>query len=1006
MHGMHGRGSSSASIPGTTPPATGVRSVRTGHTHMGDTGANAPAYSLAPPRRTASAAVLTAAPHSHTHVVHAHAHAQALVRVRSGTGMHADNSGSGSMSQRLHHTRSASTALLQQLQGAPHLEDHIHEAPMLTASFSHHTKHTTVHAGPLALSVSSSLLDIAQRCVTVATGVLPQEASSAIVDTSPACMLLAAADAAAQCPQGPTATVRIHSASLAIRLPAVSHPDEGGSNAESQVCSQVAVAQCEVRVGTVAHPSCIARLVDDVRTIQDRVPQLHAFSASRGGAGGDSTNTPLAPRSLQHPAASWQQCAHACGSARAGRGPVESLAIALTTPLHVNVLDSSASLMLSQQGDQLESHMHVVSPTSSLHPLYNPGREPFPVAYPAPVATLGTARANMRLPIAQFAPVAANLALHELVAQVDQAHIDSAQCLMEACGKYACIAQTVAKASAGNHTARRTGDSSVGIPPLEVRVAVNNALVTVSRGGEYRDDACASVSWSQLHASFCSDTSGTVLRSVPMHYVAAPAVAFHTCMFGDLAPDAPAVFVEVSEFEVTCLNGCIGDVMHDMHAYIPPRTVRAAFSHMAARVRLQAPYYALQCVTADIYNLRADAASPADDEMQSPMASCLNRTQPHAWDAPPQPLRVIGTSSTAHEHAQVNFSFDGGHNNSAAVAEASSSLVRIAFSNIGKEDVQTVFEGDARTAQHMYGMHARGSTPAKFAKCETPFGSAVSVLILRGRVCAQYLTEIFSGWPKDPSGHKASATGTTSSGLNSSGVQKTDVPGVAKGASDACGTRSHTFHAAHSHVHDNGNSSASQQTCPRKPPKGSKEEKGSGEFRAAAEPISQNIALSLDIVDSELFVMLPGKSPTAAATVEAPPVATTSAPGRRKSTTTAASQHGHALQFPPLATALVSQSGGQEGACATLHIKRWYLLVHSELLTVTSGLSMPAVVAIKATEQQAEALRDSAGCMHERVATGGRVSHSALEDVPPMTPMTGFTFNGGPVGAALEKIIV
>ena len=168
---MQTRGSGSASVQGGTPPAGAgaARAFRDRASHIGGKsfpggGGSAPPYPLAAPRRTASAAVIATAPHSHTHAVHAHAHVQALVRVRSATDRYGDISTSGSM-QRLCHTRSASASLLHQLQNAPQLDAHMHEAPMLTISFSNHTRHTTVHAGPVALSVSPALLGLAQRCV-------------------------------------------------------------------------------------------------------------------------------------------------------------------------------------------------------------------------------------------------------------------------------------------------------------------------------------------------------------------------------------------------------------------------------------------------------------------------------------------------------------------------------------------------------------------------------------------------------------------------------------------------------------------------------------------------------------------------------------------------------------------------------------------------------------------------------------------------------------------------
>ena len=876
---------------------------------------------------------------------------------------------------------------------------------MVTVAFSHHTKHTTVHAGPVALLVSPQLLELAQRCVTVATGVLPPMAPSAITDASPACTLLAAADGAAQWPQGPTATVRIQGASVAVRLPVGGVSEDWGRGLESQVCSQAAFAQCELRVGTVAPPACIARLVDDVRVMQDRMPQLHTSGMHARGMHGASAHTPKAPPFAQPPAASWLQCAHACSSGRAARGPIESLSMALTIPLHVSIPDSSVSLMLSQHAESSESHMHVDSPTSPHQAFYAAERELFPAGCASPVATLGTARASMRLPVAQFAPVAANLALHDLVAQVEQAHIDSAQCLMRAAQQLSRITDALMHASAGERTARSTHDAAAAnIPPVELKAEVNSAKVTVSRGGDYHNDACAQVSWSQLHASFCSDASRTVLQSMPIRCAAFPAVACHTCMFGELAPNAPEVAVELAEFEVICLNGCIGDVMHEVHAYIPSRTVRAAFSHMAAKVQLQAPFHALQSIKADIYNLRADATGASGDSYSSPMhASYLHRM--HAWEAPPQPLRVIDTASTAQDEAQASFSLGEGHKGSEAVAEAASSRLRIQFSNIGRDDVSKVLEADTRGIPIMPDMHTQqlgtGNSPPEVP--ETPFGSAVSILILRSRVCAQYLTEILSGWPKGrPGSHKESGAGASTS----TGRGTTEEPGL-QGGSNSHSKRSsstaHAFHPATSQPHMHGSSSASLHTSPHKTSKAGSGGKASAVEASASDnipagenvPAAPNVAFSLDIVDSELFVSLPGKlgpSPEELATGDTtppPPV-----PGRRRSDTARASP---VPVPPPLATGPATRQG-QGGVCATVAAKRWHMLLHPELAAVSHGLSMAAVVAMRVTEQRAEELRVEAGCVHERAAAAGAPSHGAESEVPPMTPMTGLSFTGGPLG--------
>ena len=82
----------------------------------------------------------------------------------------------------------------------------------------------------------------------------------------------------------------------------------------------------------------------------------------------------------------------------------------------------------------------------------------------------------------------------------------------------------------------------------------------------------------------------------------------------------------------------------------------------------------------------------------------------------------------------------------------------------------------------------------------------------------------------------------------------------------------------------------------------------------------------------------------------------------------------------------------------TVGIKRWYILLHPEIATASEGLSLAAVVAMKATEQQAEVLRVGAGCVHERVAAAASGSRRTESDVPPMTPMTGVSFNGGALG--------
>lgn len=999
MHGMHTRGSGSTSMPGSAPPTGGPRSTRGGimgdsppggglsqpHSHAAH--AAGPPFTGAVPRRTASAVGLAAGQHAHLNMhaghAHAHAHSQVLARVRSGPG-HVDvSSVSGSMG-RVHHTRSASASLLHQLQSSPRLEahSHVHETPMLSVSFSHHTKHAAVTAGPVAVAVSPSLLNVAQRCTNVASGVLPPPPTPTTPrdsDMSPECMLLAAADRSAQFTQAPTATVRIHSVTFGVYLPV-----QGGSKlgivgvgaAGSQVCTQVAVAQCELRLGTVAHPACIARLSDDVRVMQDRMPQAHAFGprgiSPVGGGKGDSTNTPPCPPRLQPPSQLWLQCAHACRGGRGARTPIEALAMALTTPMHLNILDTSLCLALSQQSDVGESHMHMDSPSGALQPLPI-DREPFQMAQLAPVATLGTVRANLRIPTVNFAPLGASLTLHELVAQVDQSHIDSADCMMHAVHAYVPAAESIGDETSGSGGARcehSTADKfAQRIPPMDIQADISSGVVTVSRGGDYRDDACATVSWSHMHAAFRSDCSDTVTQNIGMHHTASPAAAsMHGYPPSRTPQEPPIALVELSEFEITCLSGCIGDVMHEVHAYIPPRTVRMAFSHLAARLRLQAHTHALQSVTADMYSLRADATAAMHDDT-SPMherhASQATNNAPS--EAAAQTMRVIGTALSAQENAQARFAFDGGHEGSAAVAEASSSLLRIAYTCIGADAAQAVIDGDMHAAPHMRDMHMHTH--------DAPLGGAVSFLILRGRVCAEYLTEILSGWP------------------NNAANARTD------------GVSAQTMHEHHASDGATASPSSDEMSRVETSEKLAEGSNPDEQKKIPEESTAPNIALSLDIVDSELFVSLPARQQNQ----QSPDVATSELPqkqARRTSATAGGNTHLHTPPLPylPIPTRHASQQA-QEGACVTLHIQRWYILVHSELANITSGLSMHAVVAIRGAEQQAENLRDSAGCVHERVAAAGGVSSPRSSDEPPpMTPMTGFTFKGGPVGAVLTPI--